>query len=244
MNGVPAMMPMATGRPGLIAIRHNTSRPTLSTPALTWSSSPVETPPVVRIRSWLPATFLQRVCQRRGLVAQNAEIGDLAAQPAQHRHQHEAVGIEQLRRGAGLARRNQFVAGREHRDADAPDHVELGQAEGGGQRDILRPQPLAGFQRGMPKRNILAGRAHIGAGFQPRRQHDLLAFDADVLLHEDRVGAVRHRRAREDAHRVTGPDRLACGAAGLHAPGDGKCLLRRFSADRGLPPHSRRRRNW
>ena len=26
MNGVPSMMPIATGRPGLIAIRHNTSR--------------------------------------------------------------------------------------------------------------------------------------------------------------------------------------------------------------------------
>ena len=32
MNGVPPMMPIATGRPGLIAIRHSTSLPTLSTP--------------------------------------------------------------------------------------------------------------------------------------------------------------------------------------------------------------------
>ena len=35
MKGVPPMMPMATGRPGLIAMRHSTSRPTLSTLALT-----------------------------------------------------------------------------------------------------------------------------------------------------------------------------------------------------------------
>ena len=35
INGVPPMMPIATGRPGLIAIRHSTSVPTLSTAALT-----------------------------------------------------------------------------------------------------------------------------------------------------------------------------------------------------------------
>ena len=35
INGVPPMMPIATGRPGLIAIRHSTSEPTLSTAALT-----------------------------------------------------------------------------------------------------------------------------------------------------------------------------------------------------------------
>ena len=149
MNGVPPMMPIATGRPGLIAIRHSTSLPTLSTLALTWSSSPVETPPVVRIRSWRAGHLLQRARERGALVAQDAEIADLAAEPAQHRHQHEAVGIEQLRRGARFARRDQFVAGGEHRDADAPDDVELRQAEGGGERDILRPQPLAGLQRGM-----------------------------------------------------------------------------------------------
>ncbi len=35
MKGVPPMIPIATGRPGLIAIRHNTSFPALSTAALT-----------------------------------------------------------------------------------------------------------------------------------------------------------------------------------------------------------------
>ena len=35
MNGVPPIIPIATGRPGLIAIRHSTSVPTLSTLALT-----------------------------------------------------------------------------------------------------------------------------------------------------------------------------------------------------------------
>ena len=124
MNGVPSMIPIATGRPGLIAIRHSTSVPTLSTPALTWSSSPVETPPVVRIRSWAPATCLQALRQRGAVVADDAEIADLAAKPRQHRDQHDAVGIEQLRRRARRSRRYQFVAGRKHRDADAPAHLE------------------------------------------------------------------------------------------------------------------------
>ena len=48
-----------------------------------------------------------------------------------------------------------------------------GQAESCGERDILRPQPLAGRQRDMALRNVLAGGAHIGAGLQPGRQHDL-----------------------------------------------------------------------
>ena len=35
MKGVPPITPMATGRPGLMAMRQNTSLPTLSTAALT-----------------------------------------------------------------------------------------------------------------------------------------------------------------------------------------------------------------
>ena len=35
ISGVPPMMPIATGRPGLIAMRHSTSVPMLSTAALT-----------------------------------------------------------------------------------------------------------------------------------------------------------------------------------------------------------------
>ena len=54
---------------------------------------------------------------RDAFVAQNAEVGDLATETAQHRHQHEAVGIEQLRGRTRLARRGQFVAGRELRRA-------------------------------------------------------------------------------------------------------------------------------
>jgi hypothetical protein len=70
-----------------------------------------------------------------------------------------------LRAGANSAGRYQFVAGREYRDADPPAHVNMGQAEGSRERDILRPQALASGERGRPDRNILARGAHIGAGF-------------------------------------------------------------------------------
>ena len=91
--------------------------------------------------------LLQGARERGAVVPEDAEIADLAAESSQHRHQHVTVGIEQLRRGARFARRGQFVAGGEHRDANTPDDIELRQAEGCGKRNILRPQPLAGLQR-------------------------------------------------------------------------------------------------
>src|SRR5215469_7538467 len=51
MNGMRPIWPIATGRPGLIASRQKCSRPSASTAALTWSSSPLETPPDVTTRS-------------------------------------------------------------------------------------------------------------------------------------------------------------------------------------------------
>ncbi len=89
--------------------------------------------------------LLQGAGERSPIVPEDAEIADLAAEPRQHRHQHEAVGIEQLRRGARFAGRGQFIAGGEHRNAKAPHDIELRQAEGRGKRNILWPQPLAGL---------------------------------------------------------------------------------------------------
>ena len=43
--------PIATGRPGFIATRQNTMRPTLSIALFTWSASPAETPPEVSTKS-------------------------------------------------------------------------------------------------------------------------------------------------------------------------------------------------
>ena len=75
--------------------------------------------------------------------SEDAEIADLAAEPAQHRHQHEAIGIEELRRSAHVSRRNQLVAGRENRNADAPPYIDLRQSEGGDERELTHAGPLA-----------------------------------------------------------------------------------------------------
>ena len=197
----------------------------LSTLALTWSSSPVETPPVVRIRSWVPATS----CSARASAARSSlrMPRSLTSQPSrrQHRHQHEAVGIEQLRRGARFARRDQFVAGGEHRDANAPDDVELRQAERRDQRDILRPQPLAGLERGMAcGMSSPAGRT-LAPGFRPAGRTTLSSSTRTsscmkTVSAPSGIGApVKMRIACPG---LTGADRSA---AGLDAPGDCERLL-------------------
>ena len=168
---------------------------------------------------------LQGARERGAVVPEDAEIADLAAETRQHRHQHEAVGIEQLRRSARFARRCQFVAGGEHRDAKAPDDIELCQAEGCRERNVLRPQPLAGLQRRKARWNIFARGPHVGAGLEACGKHDLVAFDADVFLHEHGIGALGHRRAGEDAHRLPRLERLRRGAARLNAADHRKCLF-------------------
>ena len=78
----------------------------------------------------------------------------------------------------------------------------------------------------MPAANVFAGRADIGAGFQPRGQNDPARLvEADILLHEYRIGALRHRRAGKDAHGVARLDRRLRRRAGLNASGDRKRLL-------------------
>ena len=91
------MIPIATGRPGLIAIRHSTSEPTLFDAGLD----------VIFLAGRNPAAGQDQIMGVRRLAQasasearssrQDPEIADRAAEPRQHRHQHEAVGIEQLR---------------------------------------------------------------------------------------------------------------------------------------------------
>ncbi len=182
--------------------------------------------------------LLQAVRHRGAVVPDDAEIAELAAEPGQHRRQHEAVGIEQLRSRALAARRNQLVAGRKYRDAKPSRHIDMGQTEGGGKRDILRPQPAACLQRRLAERNVFSCGAHIGAGFEASREnHPARIIDADIFLHEHGVGAVGHRRAGKDPNRLAPLDRLACRRAGLNATHDLKrplLALRQVAAAHGI----------
>ena len=52
MSGTVPIWPSATGFPGLIAKSQKCRFPNCSITFLTWSSSPVDTPPEVTIKSW------------------------------------------------------------------------------------------------------------------------------------------------------------------------------------------------
>ncbi len=97
INGVPPMMPMATGRPGLIAIRHSTSLPMLFDGGLDVILLAGGNATAGEDQIMDAGHFLQTLRQCRAIVAQDAEIADLTAEPRQQRHQHEAVGVKQLR---------------------------------------------------------------------------------------------------------------------------------------------------
>ena len=104
----------------------------------------------------------------------------------------------------------------------------MGQPERGSERDILRPQPLASFERGISDRDVFACRSHIGARFKARRENDpVVLIDAHILLHEHRVGSVGHRRAGEDPDGMTRLDRLSRRRTSLNAShyGEGRFLL-------------------
>ena len=73
---------MATGRPGLMARRQKVSAPALSTAALTWSSSPVETPPGGDEEIVTGGGVRQRPRDGAAVVGQDAEIRHRAGEPA------------------------------------------------------------------------------------------------------------------------------------------------------------------
>ena len=76
-----------------------------------------------------------------------------------------------------------------------------------------------------------AGRT-LAPGFRPAGSTTLpVVVEPHVLLHEHGVGALGHRRAGENPHRMARLDRLARRRAGLNAPGHGK---RRFRPRRQI----------
>jgi len=60
-TGAPCHMPSAKGRPGLTAMRHRSSAPASDKRADTWSSSPADAPPLVRIASTRPRVSSSRL---------------------------------------------------------------------------------------------------------------------------------------------------------------------------------------
>jgi len=60
------------------------------------------------------------------LVAPNAEIGDLATKPAQHRGEHDPIGVVQLRLAFHRAGLDDLVARGQHCDSHTSAHLDFG----------------------------------------------------------------------------------------------------------------------
>ncbi len=118
-----------------------------------------------------------------GIVRQDAEIGRFATETFDQPRQQITIGVEQRRRGPRRAGLDDLVAGREHGDAHAAEHVQRGQPDRGGQRNILRNKPPARRQHDRTRAHVLACEPAVGAGLEPRR-------------HDHRLG---RRRARPPA---------------------------------------------
>ena len=100
-------------------------------------------------------------------------------------------------------------------------------ANGGGGGDVLRAQALARIDQRGAFGQVLAGAPAVGAGLDAGGDGDLCQFSdlvgcgrLAVLLHDDGVGARRHRRAGEDACRGFLRQRFIDGMARRNAHGD------------------------
>ena len=143
-----------------------------------------------------------------------AEVEGLHLPAAQDLGEHRAVGVVGLVRRGGAAGRADLVAGGEDRDPEAAADLELGEADGGGEREIRGAEAAALGQDLGPGGDVLAGGAGVGAG--PRRplEGDGVAVADDVLVEDDGVDARREEGAGQDAQRVAGRDSGAMRRAG------------------------------
>ena len=139
------------------------------------------------------------------------------------------VGGDDLAGAGRAARRQQFVAGGDDGDQRPPNDRQRGVVGRGRQRQRRRVEHAMPVEQRLAFREIEPGLADVAA-CRDRLDHlDRAGVDAArILLDEDRVGAVGHRRAGEDAHGLAFADRAVERRAG-----------RRF-ADHRKP--SRRRR--
>ena len=76
---------------------------------------------------------------------------------------------------------------------------------GGGEHQLARAEPCAGSEQHVALLEILSARADVAAGGSaPYR--DARPRALGILLDHDGVGAARHGRAGEDAHRFAAAD--------------------------------------
>ena len=169
--------------------------------------------------------FGQCARQRFRIVGQNAEIGHHGAEPLQQFAQQIAVGVIDGRAAARRAGFHHLIAGRKYRHLQPPPHLDLGDSERGGERDVLRLQHGAGRQRHLTSGHVLAGQPPIGAELQALRHDHMIAVHRHVFLHEHGIGARRHGRAGENPDGLAWLERDIRPRAGGQPAGDGKLAV-------------------
>ena len=165
-------------------------------------------------------------------VAGDAEIDRRTARLRRHAGEREHVGGDDLVRPDRLAGQDQLVAGGEHAHMRPRPHLQAGMAHGGGERQPRRVEPLARPQQHLALAKVEPRRADEGARLHRGRDRDRVALRLRVLLDDDRVGAGRHRRAGEDAHRLARPEGEAGAASGDALAGDAQAARRVLAAHR------------
>ncbi len=87
---------------------------------------------------------------------------------------------------------------------------------------MLRLQHRAGRQHDLARGHVFAGKSAVGAKLQAFRHGDGIAIHRHVFLHEDRVGALGHRRAGENPDGFAGFQRHVGARAGGQPAADRK----------------------
>ena len=236
-TGRPRQRPSASGRPGFTAIRQVASAPRAFRSAATWSSSPAEAPPLVRIAS-AAAPRSSAAATASGSSGRVAEVDGLHLPAPQDLEQHRPVGVEGLVRRRGRARRR----GSRRRSRAPPPSAAAAPAasrEPGRRRErqVGRPeQPALAGRIAAPAATSSPAAPGVRAGLGRALEAHALAGARRVLVEHDGVDALRQQRAGQDPHRLARRHRAGEGRAGGRA-------ARRPAAARAAPPRGSRARS-
>jgi len=157
-----------------------------------------------------------RVREFLRLVGEDAEVGHFGAEAREHRRQKPTVGVVESGLGARRARLDNLIAGREQGNAHPPSHTERRNANRRGERQMLRARRRPAGSAIAPVRTSSPARRRLAPRLKPGGTITSSVLATDILLHEDGVGAGRHRRAGENADRRLRPERMRGGMSGEH----------------------------
>ena len=215
----------------------NTSRtPSSASAGLTWSCGPTDTPPeMITTSDPLSAAEMPSRVARR---SSGSRCGGQRGGPGVggQADQHRRVGVVDLARAQGFARRPQLVTGAEHRDAGPARDAQLSHAGRGGGAQLHARQPGPRLQHQHVGTHVLAGLAHVLARRHRRLGADRVPGALHVLLGDHRGGPGRDGRPGGDADRDAVADLVVGRGAGPgladHVQGSAA-----FTGDHGIAVH-------